>query len=438
MSSPQLLSDAGGTIIDATSGSRAGRSARDASVRWVHYILPCVLGVTVLICAADFSRHPVDFPIYHRIATQIWHGHYELYPETVYDAGVAAPAHGFRYAPVVAFLFVPLAWLSLEHAALLFFGLKVMAVIYVGTVVTRQVAEGTRSPVMLIALACVGGYVAEEFRFGNVHFFVVALMVFAFDAVASGAVVAPAAAIAVAVATKLTPIALLGYFLLRRRFAVCVATLAMLVVLAFLPAAIVGIRANNRLLEGFGRYAVEKIDEGDNYSLRGVLMRHVAPARPDTSPTPAAWSARTVSLIWLSVVLVGGLVVGFLLRQAPSGAIPAVLDLSIVLTVILLASPHTQRRYFVALYVPMVVLVALAARKGHHTDRRFVEVGLAITIATSTILPLVFAGRRLALWYEAGSPYFFGTFALFIILIVLRLRLQKPRLPNQAELFTVD
>jgi hypothetical protein len=297
--------------------------------------------------------------------------------------------------------------------------------------VTRQVAEGTRSRVLLLALICVGGYVAEEFRYGNVHFFIVALMVFAFDAAASGAIVAPAAAIAVAVATKLTPIVLLGYFVMRRRFAVCIATIGMLAVLAFLPAAIVGLRANNRLLEGFGRYAVEKIDEGDNYSLRGVLMRHVAPVRQDASPTQTASSTRLVSVIWLSVVMVGGLVVAFPLRQAPSGPIPAVLDLSIVLTAILLASPHTQRRYFVALYVPMVVLAALAARKGHTTDRRLVTCGLAVTVATSTLLPVVFAGRRLALWYEAGSPYFFGTCALMITMLVLRTRFQQPRLRNQ-------
>jgi hypothetical protein len=113
-----------------------------------------------------------------------------------------------------------------------------------------------------------------------------------------------------------------------------------------------------------------------------------------------------------------------LLRQAPSGPIPAVLDLSIVLTAILLASPHTQRRYFIALYVPVVALIALAAGARDEIDRRLMVFGLALTAATSTVLPLIFAGRRLALWYEAGSPYFFGTFALFVTLIVLRVRLQ--------------
>ena len=45
--------------------------------------------------------------------------------------------------------------------------------------------------------------------------------------------------------------------------------------IAVIPSAVVGYQTNNRLLEGFARYAVQKIDEGDNYSLRGVLFRYL-------------------------------------------------------------------------------------------------------------------------------------------------------------------
>jgi hypothetical protein len=37
-------------------------------------------------------------------------------------------------------------------------------------------------------------------------------------------------------------------------------------------------------------------------------------------------------------------------------------------------------------------------------------------------LPSLFAGRRLALLYEAGSPYFFGTALLFVVLVMMTLR----------------
>jgi hypothetical protein len=103
---------------------------------------------------------------------------------------------------------------------------------------------------------------------------------------------------------------------------------------------------------------------------------------------------------------------------------PAVrlLEFSIVLTGILLASPHTQRRYFVALYVPAVVLVALLARRPAPADRRSILIALLAMAAPATILPSLFAGRRLALLYEAGSPYFFGTALLFGVLVTMTLR----------------
>jgi hypothetical protein len=98
------------------------------------------------------------------------------------------------------------------------------------------------------------------------------------------------------------------------------------------------------------------------------------------------------------------------------------LEFSIVLTGIVLASPHTQRRYFVALYVPAVALLALLMRRPSPPDRRSILIALLAIAAPATILPLLFAGRRLALLYEAGSPYFFGTALLFVVLVMMTVR----------------
>jgi hypothetical protein len=393
--------------------------------RWPARILLLLLGAAVFAFGLDCAAHPVDFPIYHRIAQQVWQGNYELYPETVYANG-PVQAHGFRYAPAIAFMLVPLGWLPLEASALLFFALKVAALFYVGMVVMRRVGlRGRAQSTMLFAVVCVGGYLAEELRYGNVHLFVIALMVFAMDTEASGGVLAPALALGVAIATKLTPALLLVYFLMRRRFAVCVATIGVLAALALLPALAVGLNANARLLEGFGRYAEEKVDEGDNYSFRGVLAEHLAPP-PINAPAERSGDAEpTITLVWLVTVLVGGTIVAVMLREPPSGSIPAMLDFSIVLTAMLLASPHTQRRYLVALYVPVMLLTAMLPRTQDETDRRLMLFGLAAVLATGTVLPLLFGGRHLALLYESSSPYFFGTLAMFVTLLALRVRLQK-------------
>ena len=76
-------------------------------------------------------------------------------------------------------------------------------------------------------------------------------MVFAYDRAEAGLVLPPAAALAVAIATKITPLALLAYFALRRRAAVCLATVAILALLIVAPAIVMGSAANARELRAF-------------------------------------------------------------------------------------------------------------------------------------------------------------------------------------------
>lgn len=370
------------------------------------------------------STRSVDFPIYHRIATGILNGDYELYPPEVYG-GALVPPHGFRYLPAVAFLFVPFALLPLVWAALAFYLLKLAVLAYVSRTAGRWAGLSPHDwGAPLLALFVVAGYAAEELRYGNVHLFTVALMVFAFDRVERGAVTTPAIALALAIATKITPLALLGYFALRGRVAVCVATLAVLAALAIAPAAAVGVRTNAHLLTGFARYAVQKVDESDNYSLRGVLDRAVhAPRSAQASTAPAGvalLSSQTNPAAWLWLVLLAVLGAATLVTvwRPPGDDMTRLLHLSVVLVVMLIASPHTQRRYFVQLFVPALALIGVA-RAHAGSKRRSAIVGLAATAAVGTVLPLVFGGRRLALAYESVSPYFYGAVILLAALMAL-------------------
>ena len=407
-------------------------SQRDRT--WVGRLGIVAFGLLVAALAWDSATHSVDFPIYHRVARQIMQGDYELYPTSLYDGGPVA-AHGFRYAPAIAFLFVPFGLLPLEAAAFLFFTLKVVAFIYVGALVARHVGLTAHyRMLMLTSLLFVGGYIAEEFRYGNFHFFCVALMVLAFVSAERGKVAVPAMALGVAIAAKLTPIMLLAYFALRRRVAVSVATVMVLVLIWVLPSTIVGYDENNHLVEGFAKYAVEKIDEEDNYALRGVLFRYLTPDHRQDQTYPntslASLSVPEVTAIWALMVLVGGLVLAVTLWREPAGPAVSLLEFSLILTAMLLASPHTQRRYFTALYIPVLTLLGVRLRDEalpHDTPTR---VALVVTAASSTFLPLVFGGRWLALRYEAFSPYFFATLVLFVTLVVLTARLKSRRAPT--------
>jgi glycosyl transferase family 87 len=365
--------------------------------------------VAVVAFGIYCASHSVDFQVYHGVARQVLRGDYEFYPPRVYHGG-SIPPHGFRYAPIVAFMFAPLGLLSLQAAAFLFFALKAAAVIYIGRVVARHADLRKRVvPLMALSLALVAGYAVEEFRYGNAHFLCVMLMVLAFDWESDGHVAVPAIALGVAIAAKLTPMLLLAHFAWRRRFAVCGATLAVLVVLAWLPAAIVGPAENDHLLYGFARYAIEKVDESDNFAFRGVLIR--------SGLAPAA-----VSSVWVAGVAAGALIVTAALSAVPPQPLTRLLEFAVVLTATLLASPHTQRRYFVTLYVPVLVLVAVLMLQRTWRDDVLVWLTLATTVAAGTVLPLLCGSRPVALAYESLAPYFFATLLMLFSLVVVSRR----------------
>jgi hypothetical protein len=382
-----------------------------------------VAGLALL--AREASRHSIDFPVYHRAAQQISAGNFDLYPPEAYG-GHPGPSQGFRYAPAIAFLVLPFGWLPLEQSAFAFYCLKLAALWWTGATIARRAGSnlwGQRA--FVVAFVVIGGYVVEELRFGNAHLFVVALMVLAYDRAESGRVLTPALALAIAIATKITPIALLLYFAVRRRAAVTMATVVLTALLIVLPAAAMGWDGNARQLRAFATYALEKVDEGDNYSLRGVLVRYLTPTEADVSHVQAnvaSLSLSTVNLIWLIGLLGLGLAALAAVWREVDDPITRLLEFSIVMTGIVLASPHTQRRYFVGLYVPVVVLLALLAEVRHRDHRRLLLAGLVATAAPATVLPLLFGGRRLALLYEAASPYSFGALTLFGVLVALTFR----------------
>jgi hypothetical protein len=274
---------------------------------------------------------------------------------------------------------------------------------------------------MLAALLVAIGYVIEEFHYGNFHFFCIALMVFAFDSAESGRVIKPAAALGIAIAAKLTPVLLLAYFAWRRRFKLCIATLVALSIIAILPAFLVGFRMNNHLLHGFGRYALQKIDEGDNYALRGVLLG-------------TGLSSAAVTWAWLLTVLIGAVVAVVALWPTPVAPATRFLEFCVVLIAMLLASPHTQRRYFIALYVPIMALLALMRAGRTRIEAHLIRAALAMVAAMGTALPLLFAGRKLALVYQVYSPHFLGPLLMLValILVAARMKAASPAIGTSA------
>ena len=80
-------------------------------------------------------------------------------------------------------------------------------------------------------------------------------------------------------------------------------TVAILALLIVAPAVVMGSAANARELRAYATYAAEKIEEDDNYALRGVLVRYLTPGHADVSHLEASVAdlpLAVVNGIWLA------------------------------------------------------------------------------------------------------------------------------------------
>jgi hypothetical protein len=395
-----------------------------------------LFAVLLLAFAWHSATHAIDFPVYYRAGSQILHGDYNLYPRELYDSGVAVSGHGFRYAPAIALFFVPFALLPLEAAAFVFFCLKIAAFLYIFATISRRIPV-SRGRLIFLTVLVTGGYLVEEFRNGNFHFFSVFLMVFAFDEAERRKVWLPGGALAIAIAAKVLPAVLLGYWMLRRRFAAAGATLVALVLLWLLPAAIVGMDVNNQLTLAFARFTLQKVDEQANHSLRGTIFRYLThnarddPRNPDVNV--ADLPAPIVERLVVAVEIAGALVLLAALWKGAADDEARLLDLSLIMTAMLVGSPHTQRIYFSALVVPAGVLAALLLRHASFPGRSLARAALVLVGLVGTALPLVLSTRRVAVAFEALSPNALSVLVLGVSLVVVMRRWKRLPPGSPAE-----
>ncbi len=363
------------------------------------------------------AAHTFDIQAYRGVGRQLLNQDYDIYP--------AVAEGGFRYAPVTALLFVPLALVPVSVAVLVVLFLKVMTLLAITAMVLRLMGidRARYARVCLLSFLVTGGYLVEEFRTGNIHFLSLGLVVVVIYLVERGRTTAPSFLLALAIALKLTPLLFVFYFALRRRFRLCAYTLVALLVLLALPAVFVGVEANTSLLEGFVESAGQRVDESRNHSLRGVLFRYLNENEMDSGVFPpvnvVSLSAQSVSALWyaLSACVLLGLV-GVMAARRPSED-SVILEYALVTVLILVLSPHSLRLYFSTLFFPCCVLLGLLIKYPSHPFRILIQLGLGLTFGVGTLAPLILPGRDAALLYEALSPHFVSAFLSCVLLGLL-------------------
>jgi hypothetical protein len=270
--------------------------------------------------------------------------------------------------------------LPLGLAAALWVALKFVVLAWLVRALWKRGMKPSRAYASLLALLLIGPYIVEEFRYGNAQFFVVALTLAALMVVRERPLLG-AGSLALAISLKVWPLFFIPYLAVRGERKFVAYTLALVMVLALLPAMYFGVQGNFNLLgEWFTQESHTQLSESEiwfpNQSLRGVLMRYLTVM--DYSQVPdsnyplvnvAAFDPAEVRLVWM--VLAGGIYAGFLLlayrgrnvREAQARPRAASRDdwihHGLAFCLLALLEPFTQKYALIVLLCPAIVAAGL-------------------------------------------------------------------------------
>lgn len=338
---------------------------------------------------------------------------------------------GFVNVPVLAWLFVPFAYLEKTEAAWLFLVLGAAAYL-AAFVLLQRLAPRTsaRSALPLLFLFLLNGPAIHSLREGNTTHLVLLAIIAALLALQRGRDLLAGVILGACAVIKLPLLLLGGYFVLRRRWMVVAGGAAVVGLTAILSLTLFGAALNagwydfcvapytGRLVPGFN---VQSIDAFLYRMLNGAHHLHYW-LLVDPSPTHKA--LRTLLLIatatGVAVTLWQGLRTTPAARDAGSLDPRMLLELSILIVFSLLASPLSWTHYFLMLLLPWGLHLNGALPGGDDAiARRLMLLGMVLAS-----LPVLFPPRSLGTfsWLLSRTlmlSWFYGAVLTFASLLRL-------------------
>lgn len=307
----------------------------------------------------------MDFRVYHYGARGVFDGTKPVYGPA---SGLGWPMH-YRYPPLFLLLFAPLASLPLGAAAAVWVVGKTATLAWLIAAMRKHGLPAVPDyRACAVAFFIIAPYLIEDFRYGNVQFFIVALTMSALLVVRDRPVLA-ATSLALAASIKVWPAIFLPYLAVRGQRRCVIYALGFVAVLAVLPAVYFGPAENFNLLgEWFSQEFRTQLSESEiwfpSQSLRGVLMRYLT--RIDYSRVPdsnyasvnvAQLDPATIRLVWMIVAVAayGGFLILSHRRRWSDGW----LDAALAFCLVALLEPFTQKYALVVLLWPALALLRL-------------------------------------------------------------------------------
>lgn len=365
----------------------------------ISLVLVCAVAVAIL--GLFIIRNLIDFPVYYAAGRSLIQGRTDLYsPEFA-----VGRVMDYRYPPFFLIALVPLWLIPYPVAAYIWYLLSVLEIAGCVLIVGRIFPALRERKIMWLPVAlAIAQYFVMVLHYGNAHLLAVFLLFGSLYLVLQQKNFWAALLMALAITIKLTPIFLLPYFALKKRWSFLLGVGAFLIVINLAPSAYFGLRRNAELLATWYRHVVTSQefheDNGPiNLSLKGQLRRYL---------TDIDYSQRVegdvdyvaVNLVSMPreravevwAVIAGILFVGILLlisgtRQSFAGPGTS-LELGLMICLILMVGPLTSKIYFIALLWPVACLGSLATDKTARVGK--VALGVLASLAvTNFVLPLL-------------------------------------------------
>jgi hypothetical protein len=354
-----------------------------------------------------FIRNLIDFPVYYSAGQSLINGRSDLYSPDFALGRVM----DYRYPPFFLIALTPLWHLPYSVAAYIWYVLSVFEIIGCVLIVIR-IFPSFRGSWILGFLVILGvlQYFVMALHYGNAQLLVTFLLFAALYFVVQSKDLAAAALMALAITIKLTPILLVPYLVIRRRWKLLASLCVFLAAFNIAPSSHFGFRENNQLLRSWYQHVVvsQEFHEDNgpiNLSIKGQLRRYLTTVdysqRVDgdvryPAINPASLSREWVGLAWAAIaaaLFAGALLV---MAQTPRNVQDAgqvdlnrrrlSYELSLMICLMLLVGPLTSKIYFIALLWPIASLASIALDRQPREGRVAMR-ALVIVAIINSVLP---------------------------------------------------
>lgn len=372
-----------------------------------------VLALLLLLYGArHVTRGMGDFNVYHRAAKRAVAG------ETIYRL---ADPHRYLYAPVVTFLFFPLAVLPALAGKMLWFTVNVALLVSIFRTTQELLFPDGRAPPGFHALLLVLSFrfIDNNLGHGQMNIILLWLILRAYALAARERYPLAGLALSAAIATKIAPALFVLQIVLRRQWRFAVWTGIGFCALMAVPLVWWG-GAYPQLLRDWGAVVADQAGHYEmgnkiNQSISAFAYRLFRPY-PGGSPVfelPTA-TVEVITLVLHALFVIPLILLSLRLaraaRREPQG--PNGDELSLYLLYSTVLSPYSWKYYFANLIFP---LGGAASRLWTDGRGRF-EIGLAIVFVLNLLAGLELLGKRLSTAFQLGSFHFLAVVVLFALL----------------------